>query len=47
MYKEKEINNDVKVDLDGGSLRIYINPETEEVYMEGMAINVFEGEIDL
>ena len=47
MYKEKEINNDVKVDLDGGSLRIYIYPETEEVYMEGMAINVFEGEIDL
>lgn len=47
MYKEKEINNDVKVDLDGGSLRIYIDSETEEVYMEGSAINVFEGEIDL
>ena len=47
MFKEKEISNDVKVDLDGGSLRIYITPETEEVYMEGSAINVFEGEIDL
>lgn len=47
MFKEKEISNDVKVELDGGSLRIYIDTESEEVYMEGLAINVFEGEIDL
>ena len=47
LYKEKEISNDVKVDLDGGSLRIYINSQNEEVFLEGPAINVFEGEIDL
>lgn len=47
LYKEKEISNDVKVDLDGGSLRIYINSQNEEAFLEGPAINVFEGEIDL
>lgn len=47
LYKEKEISNDVKVDLDGGSLRIYIDSQTEEAFLEGPAINVFEGEIDL
>lgn len=47
MFKEKEISNDVKVELDGGNLRIYIDTESEEAYMEGLAINVFEGEIDL
>lgn len=47
LYKEKEISNDVKVDLDGGSLRIYINSQNEEAFLEGPAINVFEGKIDL
>lgn len=47
MYKQKETNSDIKVELDGGSLKIHIDQQTEEVYMEGPAINVFEGKIDL
>lgn len=46
MYKEKKIDNDVNVKLDGGDLKIFIN-QTNEVYMEGNAVKVFEGEIDL
>lgn len=46
MYKEEKVDNEVKVKLDGGDLKIYIS-ENEEVYMEGNALKVFEGEIDL
>lgn len=46
MYKEEKVDNEVNVKLDGGDLKIYIE-ENEEVYMEGIALKVFEGEIDL
>lgn len=46
MYKEEKVDNEVNVKLDGGDLKIYIE-ENEEVYMEGTALKVFEGEIDL
>ena len=46
MYKEEKVDNEVNVKLDGGDLKIYIS-ENEEVYMEGNALKVFEGEIDL
>jgi diaminopimelate epimerase len=47
MYKENKIKNNVNVELKGGKLNIEINTQTNEVFMEGNAINIFEGEIDL
>lgn len=47
MYKENKVSNKVSVMLEGGKLNIDIDTKTNEVYMEGNAINVFEGEIDL
>lgn len=47
MYKENKIKSTVDVELVGGNLRIIIDPETDEVYMEGPAVVSFEGEIDL
>lgn len=46
MYKEEKVDNEVNVKLDGGDLKICIE-ENEDVYMEGIALKVFEGEIDL
>lgn len=46
MYKEEKVDNEINVKLDGGDLKIHI-AENEEVYMEGIALKVFEGEIDL
>lgn len=47
MYNEKKVKENVNVELDGGNLKIIIDPKTKEVYMEGSAINIFEGVIDL
>ena len=47
MYKEGKVKNKVCVELDGGKINIEINPETEETWMEGPAVEVFDGEIDL
>ncbi len=47
MYIENKVKNKVTVELEGGKLNIEINPETNEVYMEGPAVNIFDGEIDL
>lgn len=47
MYSEDKTKNNVTVELKGGKLNIEIDPETNEVYMEGPAVNVFEGEIDI
>lgn len=47
MYKEKKVKNNINVELEGGILNIDINEKTNEVYMKGNAVNVFEGEIDL
>ncbi len=47
MFKENKVGKEVNVELEGGVLKILVNPKTNEVYMEGMAVNIFEGEIDL
>lgn len=47
MYKDKKTNNEMNVELDGGILKINIDENTEEVYMSGPAVNVYEGKIDL
>lgn len=47
MYSENKVKNNVTVELEGGKLNISIDEKTNEVYMEGPAVNVFEGEIDL
>ena len=44
-YENKKINNNVKVELDGGSLNIEIDKENN-IYMIGDAICVYEGVID-
>lgn len=46
MYKEEKVDNEVNVKLDGGDLKICIEDD-ETVSMEGIALKVFEGEIDL
>lgn len=47
MYKDNKVNNHVNVEMPGGKLRIQIDEKTDEVWLEGPAVNVFEGEIDL
>lgn len=47
MYIENKIKNNVVVELEGGKLNISIDEKTNEVYMEGPAVNIFNGEIDL
>lgn len=47
MYIENKVQNNVTVELEGGKLNISINEKTNEVYMEGPAVNIFNGEIDL
>ena len=46
MYKEEKVENEVNVKLEGGELKIYID-ENDRIFMEGNAVKVFDGEIDL
>lgn len=47
LYKENKISNNVIVELDGGKLDINIDKKTDEAWLEGPAVNAFEGKIDL
>lgn len=47
MFSEGKIKNNCTVELNGGKLNISIDSATGEVYMEGPAVNIFEGDIDL
>ena len=47
MYKEGKIRNKTEVELEGGKVSVSIDEKTEEVWLEGTAVNVFNGEIDL
>lgn len=47
LYSENKIENNCTVELEGGKLNIDIDKDTGEVYMEGPAVNIFEGDIDL
>ncbi len=47
MYKAGKLKNEINVELKGGVLKIIIDEKKDEVWMEGPAVNIFEGEIDL
>ncbi len=47
LYKDGKVKNETNVELEGGNLKIIIDESTDEIYMEGAAVEVFEGEIDL
>ncbi len=44
--KEKFTENDITVDLKGGSLKIYFDKESQEMFLEGEAEFVFDGKIE-
>ena len=46
LYKEEKVENDVNVELAGGKLNVRCDMESNEVWMTGNAVNVFDGEID-
>jgi len=46
LYQEGKVDREVVVRLDGGELKIHID-NNNEVFMEGNAVKVFEGDIDL
>lgn len=43
--KNKLLKNEVKVLLKGGELKIKVDEKTKNIYMQGIATKVFEGEI--
>lgn len=47
LYSEGKIKENCTVELEGGKLNIDIDANTGEAYMEGPAVNIFEGDIDL
>ena len=47
LYSEEKIKENCTVELEGGKLNINIDTHSGEVFMEGPAINIFEGDIDL
>ncbi len=47
LHKEGKVKNETNVELEGGTLKIIVDDSTNTIYMEGPAVKVFEGEIDL
>ena len=45
-FENRKTKNSIKVDLEGGSLKIDIDEETKNIYMTGDAVTVYEGVID-
>ena len=47
LYKENKLKNIVNVELEGGKLVTVIEEQKSTVFLEGPAVTVYEGEIDI